>query len=241
MEESNFNRLPAEIRDAIYTLILGCHDIHVRTAKKVSFSVCTEPVSHRQIISALQSRPLHDLQFPEELDHFHCATHHEDLQPAPTLLNLALLWTCRQVHAGAALIPFKANTFVLSQLEQLSALSRVLSQRQSQAVTSICLVTSYFSRWSFYDAQRSLSFGGVQRLIAVLGIPHRTRPEDIKALLTRAGEMFGGHSVLAAHILIRFRKHKCSKEELQKLHDQYAEWAHETEQALLRPIDSGES
>ena len=185
MDSSPLARLPAEIRDAIYTLVLGGQDIHVRnTGTAVSYSICTEPITHRERVVALKENDSDGLYFPEELDHYNCATHGLNVKPSPTRLNLALLLVCQDIHREAALVPFKTNTFVVSNVRQLQHFGNGLLEFQRLAVSSVCLVTSYVDSlpWNARAGPHVLALEGPLHLIVVVGVAHRTSMEKFQVV-----------------------------------------------------------
>ena len=235
MDRSPLARLPPEIRVTIYTLILGGQDVHVRNIGNIiSHSICTNPVSHQQTLTAIKNRTVEDVSFPEEFDHYYCATYSLSLRPTPIRLDLRIFCVCREIYREAALLPFKTNTFVFSHASQIQLFSNTLEAFQRKAVASICLVTSEVDP---YPRNFSTTSGlhGLQVLIIVLGVAARTTSEDVNRFLDEAVECFGRHSLAFVEILIRFRKTKLSADELRLLGEQYATRARDTEQTLLAP------
>ena len=69
MDRSPLIRLLPEIREYIYTFVLGNQDIDVRYNQKKSAmlcSVCTEEVSHHSMLRSIKDRGLEEPNFPEE-------------------------------------------------------------------------------------------------------------------------------------------------------------------------------
>ena len=241
MDDSPLLRLPPEIRDAIYAFVLGGNDLHSWAIQgRVSLSLCVEERSHSEIVRTIKSRESENLSFPTELDHAHykCNPHGHFSEPRPSRPDLSLLLVCRKVGNQAAGILFKTNTFVCHDLLQLQYFSHSLSETQRQLVTNVCLVTSFPELQASHMGQfaRRERLTGVRRLVVVLGVPNSASQDVVRRFLRELEERFDRHSMVSVDILIRFRKRKDSLAGLRMLHQQYAKWARDTEQALLRKV-----
>lgn len=238
MDTSPLVRLPAEIRDYIYTLVLGGNDIHVGSADNVmSYSVCTEASSHREMTSWFKNRELGEADFPSWFDHVHCATHGSGRQPAPIRLDLRLLLVCQEIYREAEALPFTTNTFILHSPLDLQYFANSLKEKQRTAVATVGLVTSFITGGQHFGAGPGVfRLSGLHHLVIVLGVPTKTTPDHVAALLEEAEEISGRRSLFSVDVLIRLRAHNRSSAcDLARSAQQYATLARETELALLKP------
>ncbi|QDS73082.1 hypothetical protein FKW77_000145 [Venturia effusa] len=165
-------RLPAEIRNQIYDLVLGNNSLHVYACKttggkgtaKANYYTCTVPHSDQNHESGLQH--------PEWLkQHLPCFT-----PGSARLPDLGLMFTCRQIYAETRLLPYSANEFMFVTPNSLQTyVESVLSHEQSKALKTLNIWsavvpdaaganTSDFTgtaTWTCWDPPIAISDGGL--------------------------------------------------------------------------------
>lgn len=243
MDHSPLTRLPAELREIIYALVLGGNDIHVsihRTGGKPAFSTCTENTSHHDIITSLKQRNDGDFNFPQQLDHYNCATHAAGpALPRPVRLNTSLLLTCREVYEEAVLVPWKANTFIFSSFPDVLAFAAALPARKASAVAGLCLVSSSMSvpPGGFVLDRECMRLKCLRRLMVGLGVPTRHSYDGVTLYLEGLERAFGGLPFAEVDIVVRLRRQRRSVEECRRLCDEFGKVAEETKRRLLDRSD----
>lgn len=132
--------LPPEIRNHVYHLVLGGHEIHILADEYiVRHQVCSHNVTLREEVESI-------VKAGTEIGQRTWQHHHHlsgVVAETRSLLSLGLLVVCRQIHAEAALIPFMANAFSFSSGVVLHHFARHLIKDQKQAITSIGFILGH--------------------------------------------------------------------------------------------------
>ncbi|KAK5128789.1 hypothetical protein LTR85_000122 [Meristemomyces frigidus] len=126
-------RLPPEIRNCIWSLVLACKTIHMRGGTPLPFRchVCVSDTTEYEDATALKAETA--------LTGSSHATRHWDCHRAHGF-PLGVLQVCREIHQEAALLPYHANTFVFATLRTLMSFLKKLIPAQARAVRRIALV-----------------------------------------------------------------------------------------------------
>ncbi|TKA52550.1 hypothetical protein B0A55_12778, partial [Friedmanniomyces simplex] len=143
-------KLPPEIRNRIWHLVLGGRTLHTYThlrrgVRHVGHSICRVPdddeaiakriVRHNELSGEAEGFQLYHQR------HSTCLlSEHSTIRPAPLSLNI--LRSCRQVHEEGALLPFKLNEFVCVKLNDLAPFLQSIFQAQAHAIETITLACS---------------------------------------------------------------------------------------------------
>jgi hypothetical protein len=109
--------VPKEIRNQIYSLVLGTNSLHVYARKsadaestkaaKVDYYTCLAPTSNHTHHASATARNTGHAQ-PEWLDqHLPCFTAGSSHLP-----NLQIMLTCRQIYTETRLLPYSTNEFI---------------------------------------------------------------------------------------------------------------------------------
>jgi len=127
-------RLPAEIRNNIWQLVLGGRSIEVRDYGRCS-TCCA---AHEDLDRALNIKAGNRQQIMQDHPlHVDCFVLHK---PAKIGLTLSLLLACRQIHQEAALLPFATNNFVFQSYSALRIFLRRLVTGQARQIASISIL-----------------------------------------------------------------------------------------------------
>ncbi|TLD37711.1 hypothetical protein E2P81_ATG03386 [Venturia nashicola] len=129
-------RLPAEIRNQIYCLVLGNNSLHVYARQhtegdseaKVDYYTCTVPHPRKKSNSGLQH--------PEWLQqHMPCFTNGSTQLP-----NIELIFTCRQIYTETKLLSYSTNDFIFVVPSSLEIYAQhVLSPAQARALRTLSI------------------------------------------------------------------------------------------------------
>jgi hypothetical protein len=178
---SQFLRLPAEIRERVFSYLLGGESIHVMLGppKNKHYYVAEESRYRLDICSRTEAFTEVDPSTPRARE-LMAKTPNEDppftrrhvrccIKPSQysvhQALDLDLLLTCRQIYREACLLPFKNNTFVVEfglgrenslppSVNVLEALIGSLAPEQRRAITHLVLASRVFNRSDAVQIER---------------------------------------------------------------------------------------
>ncbi|KAK5712222.1 hypothetical protein LTR17_018035 [Elasticomyces elasticus] len=136
--DSPLLRLPPEVRNRIWSLLLGDKIIHIHGSKgskdqrRFIHSICKTPERDEKPASI----PNHGVYLPH---HINCYVP-DPGETLPTAASaLAVLIACRQIHQEAALLPYKLNTFECAKLEVLGPFLQALVPAQAHAIEMLTI------------------------------------------------------------------------------------------------------
>lgn len=127
-----------EIRNQIYSLVLGNNSLHVYARKptegeskaKVDYYTCTVPHSHQNH----KSGPQHPEWLKQHMPCFAGGSAH--------LPNMGLMFTCRQIYAETRLLPYSTNEFTFVAPSSLQTyVESVLSSEHAKALRTLSIWT----------------------------------------------------------------------------------------------------
>ena len=144
-------RLPPEVRNRIWTFLLGERSIHVHSSMLkgrpiVLHRVCAAEVSDDETARMIKEHNKGD-DAPEwfatfDVRHQHCSFWSYNAQARGSGLSLRALAVCRQIHQEAALLPYQRNTFSFDSLNSVAPFLQSLYSAQAHAIESISLAGS---------------------------------------------------------------------------------------------------
>lgn len=138
-------RLPPELRNRMYRLVLGDRTLHISPSAESGLykgSVCIADLDDHedaQHIKAKHSEE-HDSYW---VRHKACGSRQKLVRTADMQLATNILQVCREIHAEAALIPFQDNTFSFSEMGAVEPFLREIVPAQARAIQAITLVSGY--------------------------------------------------------------------------------------------------
>lgn len=111
--QSPLLRLSAELRNRVYKLVLGGHDIHIgydRAGKELAHSICVAPHRNDSTGDDTSDNPT----YKNANCHGRCLVFANGACKSnrKVPVELSLLRVCKQIHEEAALLPFMLNTFL---------------------------------------------------------------------------------------------------------------------------------
>ncbi|KAK5128739.1 hypothetical protein LTR85_000072 [Meristemomyces frigidus] len=139
--DSPLLRLPPEIRNRIWHMLLGGKTLHITTNNgRPRHAICqgdTDDDDAADRIKGLENgcdRETHGSR------HRNCTLFAWDfLARCPDCLRLDVLRVCRQTHAEAAFLPYQSNVFSFCAEDSLTTLLKTLVPAQARAIRSIVL------------------------------------------------------------------------------------------------------
>lgn len=148
--DSPLLRLPPELRNRIWCMVLGGKTIHVNYmpsywsitdgTPRAVHSICQTSTDDHVFAADIKA-----LEFEEEFTFVHYEDRHQKCQlwgPCTRPLDdlhLGVLQVCRQIHQEAALLPYQDNTFSTWDPDSLTMFLKVLLPAQARAIRSIVL------------------------------------------------------------------------------------------------------
>ncbi|KAK4899819.1 hypothetical protein LTR27_003085 [Elasticomyces elasticus] len=136
--DSPLLRLPPEVRNRIWSFLLGEKIIHIHGSKRSKdkrrfvHSICKTPERDEEPASI----PNHGVYLAH---HINCYVPNPG-EILPTVSSvLAVLTSCRQIHQEAALLPYKLNTFECVKLEVLGPFLQALVPAQAHAIEMLTI------------------------------------------------------------------------------------------------------
>ncbi|KAK4892266.1 hypothetical protein LTR27_009275 [Elasticomyces elasticus] len=146
--DSPLLRLAPEIRNRIFSILLGEKTIHIRShttkgSHVVMHSICKIPGHSEEMANKITrhnalSGAAENFDRYEQL-HSHCISR-APLVPNETMAAvLPVLRTCRQIHQEAALLPYQLNNFMCPSTERLSPFLQTLVPAQAHAIENLTL------------------------------------------------------------------------------------------------------
>lgn len=179
-QQSPLLRLPAEIRNRIYELVLGGNRVHISPRKdpwgnRYRPVICGVHPDNEDIEEDYKTNGRLDsdderLNPPKlafDQTHRRCIDRQLDwsICGSSDYLSLSLLRVCRQTHQETALLPFSLNTFVVTPIRDLADFLSALTMSQKNAIEALTLLCRchFFhptlpARWtSRLDGLRSLT------------------------------------------------------------------------------------
>lgn len=239
-----------EIRNGIYEFTLGGADIHISCQfSTVNHSLCKVSLFGRNIPQA-KSRTRQRLARPGWVEqHAVCIRNRHGFPPPlgtevahyRRRVDFSLLWTCKQIHQEAAVLPFTLNTFIFSDVQDLHNVARYLPHSQKHALTSIALRISNGS-WRIQPTPPPVSLDSL-RLLMVSVLAFEQEYEDalpaseIRILADPLLDLFAQHRLDAVSVemyALKYNKHNFGGRRVRE----YPSLAREYERRLLRlPIE----
>ena len=148
---SRFFKLPPEIRNKVYRLILCGNDIHVDSIHREGAGpefwhrICAAPLRDhdlaKEVSDEIRAGRCNGGLFPVRwsssyvVRHCHCL----DILRDGGYLTLDILLVCKQIYSEAALAPYWGNNFLFGDPEGMGAFLKVLNGRQAAAIEHIVL------------------------------------------------------------------------------------------------------
>lgn len=240
-----FLNLPPELRNAIYTLVLGGHTIHIgKTAlhgsrTKKSLCALSQPTSKKCPL-ALWPHVL-------EPSRSYTTRHAGCNKPIKSGLGLALLLVCKEIYSEAKNVPFAENAFAFPAYPQLSAfLARVGAQR-ARRIESILIASAFRDcSWSHSpDWLASLPLHGLPSVRVVLeaggwdNLRDWHDSIDFSAAVDAPGAVFAGLQGLRAFdsgsvdVVVELRPEVAALEDQRVGREEIEAWAVRTEEMIL--------
>lgn len=159
-------RLPQEIKNHIYELVLGGNLLHIKWGKtaverdvihstkegvedqRFTNEICCAETSEEDTQYYFNVEDGSTILVQDtELRHWNCNhSDHRDSSFAPHKMNINLLHTCRQIYNEARLIPYSTNTFSFDAPRNLRAFIHLLNQRKvnvNQVIRSLRIDLAY--------------------------------------------------------------------------------------------------
>ena len=204
-QQSPLLRLPAEIRNRIYELVLGGKRIHVRPREDGRPTVCKINLADKDmgdLVDAHQSDVANNRKAPTKgwiARHEACVDHRgQDLPVEPFCLSL--LQACKQIHHEAALLPYQLNTFVFPRVYILYSFVKALHDSQKHAITALALYTAEIpvykiTGWGSLEKLASLT---TLTLIVETHTPSQERDEE--AAVSALSRIFSEQALNAVRV-----------------------------------------
>lgn len=169
--------LPAEIRNRIYSLVLGGNSIHIvflsvsYRPDRIQHTLCRAEMSDADFVRAYKADG--DMEDPKdcEVRHDRCVPKGEWWMPSDMpKLSLALLRTCRQIYKEAALLPYAENEFIFGPrfepLHNCSDFVASLLATQRRAIKTLTFLNTNLTDNNL-NATAVKSMTGVRKLTAI--------------------------------------------------------------------------
>ena len=160
--QNPFLRLPQELKNRIYELVLGEQLLHVKrdwttsTTKKFikeqrfTNQICSSQISEKGALDCFKTQKGSNLFVDGiELRHSNCyPSKDKSSSYSPDRMNINLLHTCRQIYNEARFIPYSTNTFSFDTPRNLRAFIHLLTQKganlnQAIRILHINVATTY--------------------------------------------------------------------------------------------------
>lgn len=207
VEKSSLLRLPPEVRNLIFSYVLGGKTIHVSSDReklgwnrvrnseyRVWLGVCKSHISDGGIAASIRVAP-----DAEEVDdyveqHWMCGLtssywNEPRLQsPQPVHLNLCVLQTCSQIYREAALVPFVANGFSFLTNQALVGFTQRLVPQQQRTIRQ----ATFHMRWCGYPGSHFRLLTGLRTAAIFLDV-YASVVNDFG--VTDEGEMSDGNAI----------------------------------------------
>ncbi|KAK5715760.1 hypothetical protein LTR17_016670 [Elasticomyces elasticus] len=140
-------RLAPEIRNRIFSILLGEKTIHVSShttkgSPVVVHSICKIPGHSGQMANTIKrhnalSGAAESFE-KYETSHYDCLSFHAPRVPLETMAGvLPVLQVCRQIHQEAALLPYQLNNFMCAGTEWLGPFLQTLVPAQAYAIENL--------------------------------------------------------------------------------------------------------
>ena len=243
--QSPLLRLSPEIRNRIYKLVLGGHEIHISAGcETLRSSICV--LTHVDAETSDDSSGESRGSWLDYNLHEHCCPPSYRQRGTERIkLDVSLLQVCKQIHEEAALLPFASNTFLLQSISQLAWFSEHLLSAQRSAVTSIVLdnddlmfVPAYWRRSSQAEKARLRRLTGVKKLRFNIENYWGQSPsiKELNSGLARWLEVLPLRSIDGATVRIRAPRSLDQENEgpTQAVPEAYADWCLEAEKTILQ-------
>ncbi|KAK5703762.1 hypothetical protein LTR97_002775 [Elasticomyces elasticus] len=177
-------RLAPEIRNRIFSILLGGKTIHVRsyTSKGshiVIHSVCKIP-GHSEETANTITRHNALLGAAEHFDkyeplHSDCVSFHAPRLPLETMASmLPVLLSCRQIHQEAALLPYQLNNFMCPSMEWLGSFLQTLVPAQAHAIEDLTFSNTSTHHTQTFQKLAKTKLRGLKRLTCFVDFSHYT-------------------------------------------------------------------
>ena len=197
---SSFLKLPPEIRNEVYRLILCGNDIHVDSIDREGAGpefwhrICTAPVRDHDVAKQVKDKARAQrcsgrlssvLSSPRYIvRHCRCL----DISRGGECLTLDILLVCKQIYSEAALAPYWGNKFLFGDPRGMKTFLEVLNCRQAAAIEHIVLAHPGFE----YDSRLARTFQcrlkSLRTLVCFRHVFRNERGEISFDLETRARE-----------------------------------------------------
>ncbi|KAK5684859.1 hypothetical protein LTS10_002934 [Elasticomyces elasticus] len=188
--------LPPEVRNRIWTFVLGGRDIHVTASEitttgfwfwkrthlpRLPFQLCIcqgEDVEGQ--IATIKSSQTKDYRKQHSEIHKACFDH-KSTTSTGLELSLQLLKVCRQIHQEAALLPFAENHFSFATTTAFDDFIRHILLSQARTLQHISLVVDP-STFNLHPARQLLKskLQGLKHLKIYLELPRRYMLEETR-------------------------------------------------------------
>ncbi|KAK5741473.1 hypothetical protein LTR17_003908 [Elasticomyces elasticus] len=145
-------RLPPELRNQIWCLVLGGNSIHVCTygGKMLDHSICQNPGDELDTALVVTQHLRQDQKtgcydgHGDQYEYVGYSRRHTGCSIYPwrehetsVPLSLAIIKSCRQIYQEAALLPYQLNRFACIGLEDLADFLKILVLEQARAIETI--------------------------------------------------------------------------------------------------------
>ena len=197
---SRFLKLPPEIRNKVYRLILCGNDIHVDSVHRkgagpeVWHRVCAASLRDHdlanEVTDEIRARRLSGGLFPVlwspnyVVRHCHCL----DIWRDRGYLSLDVLLVCKQIYYEAALAPYWGNSFLFGEPEGMRTFLKVLNGRQAAAIEHIVLAHPGLEYNACLASTVQCRLKGLKTLVCFRNIFCDERGEILFGLETRTRE-----------------------------------------------------
>ena len=158
--QNPFLRLPQELKNRIYELVLGEQLLHVKRdwtvcstknfikEQRFTNQICSSQTSEEDALDCFKSQKGGNLFVDGiELRHLNCyPSKDKSSSYFPDRMNINLLHTCRQIYNEARFIPYSTNTFSFDTPRNLRAFIHLLTRRSvnvNQAIRSLHINLAY--------------------------------------------------------------------------------------------------
>lgn len=171
-----FQRLPPELRNRIYHLLLGGNTIHIDGTSanptgryQLVFNTCTSKINHSTLTDLSiatneqnESSQAHTMWKPCDSNLIEVT---ENCCRQPVRLDVQVLRVCRQIHKEAALISYADNSFIISggmRRDFLNNLTKQFSFEQRRAIKTVAVLESQY--WAQYVSKLPQLLPGLKKL-----------------------------------------------------------------------------
>lgn len=150
--DSPLLRLPPELRNRIWSLVLGGKTIHVEFSFRprpkrlvICHHVCKSALNERNFALSLKTNFGRDENYENSfaLRHSQCFGAVDDENRDLNRLHLGVLQVCRQIHKEAALLPYKENTFAFQTMRDMEPFLKALFPAQAHAISRMVVDTTF--------------------------------------------------------------------------------------------------